>query len=266
VVVASGGPSGPQALTPHCSYTNAQDATRATGIDDHGAVRPTSKARAKGGVRRGRVRRRYVVLLALAEAVVASCGGTQRAAASADLSAAIDRMLGLESVRVVEQATGPNTTPDVVTIDLHTPDRLHIVQTGSEAHESFQIGSALYQDEPGQPGYFRPVSLSPAQAASKDTGFGVLEAIRGHATTRAGKTYRLALPNGAGSLTAKVEGGFVTELTQDAGGVRRMQEFSRFNAAPAVVEPPADRVLPALPALPKCPPGQPPSSAFLCIN
>ena len=67
-------------------------------------------------------------------------------------------------------------------------------------------------------------------------------------------------------MIAKVKDGYVTELTTDSGGVHSVQQYSLFNKAPDVTEPPADRVLAPLPTAPKCTAGQPPPSTFICLD
>ena len=198
-----------------------------------------------------RRRQAHIVIAALALVLAASCGGgTPGGTGSSGFSAAVDRMTGLRSVRMVGEASGPETTKDVVTMDYQAPDRLHIVQTGSEKHESFQIGSTLHQSEWGRPGYFRPLVLPPNHTTAQAAVFGVMQAMRDRNPVRDGTTYRLLLPDGKGSMIARMEGGYVTEVTVDSAGVRRVQKYSLFNEAPEVIEPPADRILPPLPATP----------------
>ena len=61
---------------------------------------------------------------------------------------------------------------------------------------------------------------------------------------------------GAKDMSTPCEDGYVTELTTDSGGVQRVHQYSLFNKAPDVIEPPADRVLAPLPTAPKCTAGE----------
>gem|GEM_PF-4277502 len=197
--------------------------------------------------------------------VAASCSrnGTHVVSGSSELLAAVVRTSALQSVRVVENSSGPHTTRDLITIDYQAPDRLHTIQTGTEADESFQIGSIIYQQVVGRPGYFWTLGLSAHRGTAQNL-FGLLQVIKSQIAVKQGGMYRVTLSHGAGSLTVKLGNGYVTELAADSGGVRSVQKFSLFNIAPSVVQPPADHILPAPPPAPKCMPGQQPTP--LCIG
>ncbi len=205
-----------------------------------------------------------LIFAAVAVISIASCGSgsdTVGAAASSEVSAALDRMAALRSVRIMAHATGPNTTNDIVTTDFEPPDRAHTVQSGTENSESFYIGSTVYQSEPGRPGYFRPVAL-PANGPPRNL-LAPLQSLKGASASKKGDTYRVAVPGGSVAVAIRVQGGYITEFSAEAAGVRTVESFSLFDRAPAVVEPSADHLLPALPTAPECKSDQP---VALCLN
>jgi hypothetical protein len=89
--------------------------------------------------------------------------------------------------------------------------------------------------------------------------------MRSGTAVRSGDSYRVTAPAGAGTATAKVQNGRVVELVLDSDGVQRVYTYSLFNEAPAVMEPPADHVLPAPPAPVPCNPDQQPAP-MLCLE
>lgn len=205
----------------------------------------------------------------LVAAATVSCGGGggTGATGSSEFDAAVERMVNLQSVRMTGHASGPDTSPDTLTADYQAPDRLRSVQTGTDDSESLLIGSSLYEAETGRPGYYRPVPLPPGRGGAQTVVFGLLRAMQAGKPAGRNGAYRLTLPGGAGSMVARVADGYVIELTTtDERGVVRVQQYSLFNQAPEVHEPPADRVLAPLTTAPKCQGGQPPPSAFLCAN
>ena len=179
-------------------------------------------------------------------------------AGSSELSAAVENMSALQSVRIVQGASGLDT----VTIDYQAPDRLRIVQP--DGQESLQIGSTIYAPEFGRPGFFRPITSPPNGFRAKDL-FLPLESMRSGTAVRSGDSYRVAAPDDTGAATAKVKDGHVSELVLDSDGVQRVYTFSLFNSAPPVLEPPADHVLPASPAPQPCTSGQQPPP-MLCFE
>ncbi|MGH3529653.1 MAG: hypothetical protein ACRDQ6_20450 [Pseudonocardiaceae bacterium] len=214
-------------------------------------------------------RRRLTAQFAIGSVAVISVGacgggGGHLATGSSGLSSAVDRMSALQSVRIVEHSSGPDTTPEVITLDYQAPDRLRSTQTGVGAQASIQIGATLYLEEFGQLGYYRPAAL-PASRGPAQSLLAGLQALKQGSVVQQGDTYRRVLPGSAGSLTARLDNGYVVELTTETNGVQLVQEFSLFNQAPEVVAPAADHLLPPLAAPPSCVPGQPPT-AVLCVD